>query len=102
MKWLKPKRPLSPPPPHGETCQQKRSRQEELAAQANPVELRTGHVDLAIFRGLWPDGDQIFIRGKPIHRVESKVAIAVERDERIRNPGRAADHNESSLRIFLA
>src|SRR4029077_6431985 len=95
------KLPLSPPPPHGETCQQKRSRQEELAAEADPIKLRTGHIDLAIFRRLRPNGNPVFIRRKPIHRVQSKITIAIESDERICNPGRTANDDEASLRIFF-
>src|SRR5258708_31162125 len=45
------------------------------------VHLRARHGDAAVFALFGADGDQVFVRGEPVHRVQSQIAVAVEIDE---------------------
>src|SRR2546427_1751389 len=93
---------LAPPPPDRHSGEYHGQRQQELADDPDPVKLSAGHGDPPVFLLLWTDGDQIFIRGQPVDGVQREVTVAVEPDERICSPRRAAHHHKSALRVLLA
>src|SRR6185369_8938591 len=95
-------RALSAPPPDGHAGENYGERKNKLAGDAHIVELRLGHGDAAIVLFFGTNGDEILVRGEPVHGVESEVAIAVEADEGVRKPVGTADDHEAALGIFLA
>src|SRR6266404_1396651 len=89
-------------PPDGDAGEDHDERQEELTGHTNPVHLRARQGDTAIFRLFGANGNQVFVGRKPVHNVQSQIAIAIESKKGIGSPRGTADHDEAALRIFLA
>src|SRR6202158_4198746 len=67
--WRWPVPGLSSSPPDGHAGEQQRPWQQELAAEPHPIELCSSQGDVAGFLFFRTDGNQIFIRGKPVQCV---------------------------------
>src|SRR3984893_3627247 len=73
-----------------------------MASQSNQIHVRASQRDGSIFRLFRTNGDEIFVGGKPVHRVQSEIAIAIEIDEGVGRPRGAADNHEPALRVLFA
>src|SRR5207237_8067619 len=77
---------LSSSPPDPNASHNHEQRQQELTGSANQGELSARHSDPAIILLFRTDGNQVFVRGQPVHRVQGQVAVAIEIDERVGCP----------------
>src|SRR5581483_10832141 len=90
---------LSPPPPDGHAGGDHDQRQEHDAGEENPLDAlpQLLHVYRLVGRLFRADRNQVFVGTQPIHHVQEQVAIAVEAQEVVADPARAAHHYEPAL-----
>src|SRR5581483_265643 len=86
-------------PPDGHAGGDHDQRQEHDAGEENPLDAlpQLLHVYRLVGRLFRADRDQVFVGTQPIHHVQEQVAIAVEAQEVVADPARAAHHYEPAL-----
>ena len=59
-------------------------------------------IELAVFRLFRPNGNQVFVGGKPVDAIQSKIAIQCGADDIVGHEAGRAYHHETAILIGLS
>src|SRR5262249_3132315 len=93
---IKPRGFMLPPLPPGRHTEADHGKGEDQHGEVEDhVPLRRVDVQRPVLRSLGPNRDQVFVGGQPVDHVQKQVAVAVEANDPVGAPVRAADDDES-------